>query len=69
MLLIPTSSIPNREEKGAKKEEESPKIKFIKNRTGKEGIRHTNKIFSFKLVKTFFSYIPSIPSLVYSKLF
>jgi hypothetical protein len=48
-LLIPASSIPNKDEKGAKKEEVSPNMKFIKNRTGKEGILHTNNTFSFTL--------------------
>ena len=41
MLLIPTSSIPKREENGTKKDIESPNMKLVINRIGKDGIPHT----------------------------
>jgi hypothetical protein len=40
--------MPNKEENGAKKDIARPKIKFVKYKTGKEGIFQTKIIFSMK---------------------
>jgi len=49
-LLIPTSSIPKRDENGAKKDKENPKMVLMRKRTGKVGMRNTYRTLSFTLL-------------------